>query len=93
MIESDRARIDRPGKSKAKVFTVDQRTAESMLPKNALRIVLRPEQRSAKLPPAVSASDIRKAMAVYAGRTDPNSAAIARGLKALLAAQQGGASG
>lgn len=93
MIESDRARIDRPGRAKAKVFTVDQRTAESMLPKNARRILIRPEQRGAKLPPAASASDIRKAMAVYAGRTDTNSAAIARGLRALLSAHQGGARG
>lgn len=90
MIDADRARIDKPGKAKPKAFIVSQRDAEAMLPKNSRRIVVPAASRGAKLPPPASAADIRKAMAAYAGRTDPNSAAIARALKALLA-QQGGA--
>ena len=89
MIEADRARIDKPGKAKPKVFMVAQRDAEAMLPKSARRIVVQSNQRGATLPPPASAADIRKAMAAYTSRSDPNSVAIARALQALLAQQRG----
>ncbi|MDM0018376.1 hypothetical protein [Variovorax saccharolyticus] len=91
MIEADRARIDRPGRAKPRAFIVRQSDAEAMLPKNARRIVVPATARGASLPKPASASDIRRAVAAYAGRSDPNSVAIARALQALLAAQQGGA--
>ncbi len=86
MIEADRARIDRPGKARPKVHTITQREAEAMLPKRARRIVV-PATRVASIAPEASATDIRTAMAAYAGRSDSNSAAIHRALAALLAAQ------
>lgn len=91
MIEADRARIDRPGKAKPRAFVVRQSDAEAMLPKNARRIVVPAASRGAKLPPPATRADILKAMSLYQGRTDPNSAAIARALQELLGAQQGGA--
>ncbi|VTU25044.1 hypothetical protein SRS16CHR_03581 [Variovorax sp. SRS16] len=84
MIEADRARIDKPGKAKPKVFIVAQRDAEAMLPKRARRIVVQPHQRGAELPPPASRADIAKALQAYTGRNDAASAAIARALQALL---------
>jgi hypothetical protein len=85
MVEAERARIDRPGKTKPKVFTVRQDEAERMLPKNARRIVVRQDQRGATLPKAASRTDIEKALSSFAGKSDANSLAIARALGNLLA--------
>lgn len=90
MIETDRARIDRPGKARPKAFNFNQREAESMLPKRARRISVPAAARHQSMPARASAADIRKAMAAYAGKTDAASLAIGRALSALLA-QQGGA--
>ena len=90
MIEADRSRIDRPGKAKPKVFTVAQADAERMLPKNARRIVIRPEQRGAALPTAASHADISKALTAYSSRKDGTSVAITRALTALLSQHQQG---
>lgn len=87
MVEADRARIDRPGKAKQKVFMVQQADAEAMLPKNVRRIAVQPRERGAKLPTAASRDDIAKALAAFTGK-DSASLAIARGLKALLSATQ-----
>lgn len=87
MVEADRARIDMPGKAKPRTFTVTQADAERMLPKNARRIVVRPDQRLATLAPKASSSDIRAAIAAFKGKTDPNSLAITRALAALAAQQ------
>jgi len=90
MVEAERARVDKPGtKATPRVFTVRQAEAERMLPKNARRIVVSGSARSAAPPKPASRADIEKALKAYAGRTDTNSAAIARALAALLA-QPGG---
>jgi hypothetical protein len=84
MIDSDRGRVDKPGKANPKVFHVAQADAEKMLPRNTRRVVVGPGQRGAGLPKSASSADITKALAAYAGRKDSNSAAIARALAALL---------
>ncbi|MEJ8811826.1 hypothetical protein WKW77_12165 [Variovorax ureilyticus] len=86
MIAEDRARIDRPGKARPKVFTVTQREAEAMLPKRARTIrVPADAPRRVTLAPTASQQDIALALKTYAGRSDANSKAIARALAALAA--------
>lgn len=90
-IEGSRKQLDRPGTPKVITVRATQAQADKATErKTSRRIVVNPSQRGTKLPPPASAADIRKAMAAYTGRSDPNSAAIARALQALLA-QQGGA--
>lgn len=84
MIDAERLRVDRAGKAKAKIFQVRQADAERMLPKNARRIVTSSPKRGASLPKPASGADLRMALAAYAGRKDPASAAITRALTALL---------
>lgn len=86
MIAEDRARIDRPGKTRPKVHTITQREAEAMLPKRVRTIrVPANAQRRATLAPTASQQDIALALKTYAGRADANSQAIARALTALAA--------
>jgi hypothetical protein len=88
MIEAERARIDRQGKTKPRIFTVSQAEAESMLPKASRRItVIKPEQRTG-LPKAASAADLSVALKAFQRRTDKNGQAIARALQALIDHQQ-----
>lgn len=88
MIESERARIDRPGKAKGPIIRFSQAEAESLLPKRARRIpVVQPEQRTG-LPAPASTGDLQKALARFEKRKDASSQAIARGLKALIEAQR-----
>lgn len=84
MIEADRARIDRPGKSKPKIFLVQQADAERMLPKNVRRIAIRPAQRGATLPPSATTADITKAMRALQGRPGIDNAAILQALQNLM---------
>lgn len=85
MVEADRARIDKPGKAKPKLFTISQREAEAMLPKHSRRIVaIKPEQRGAQLPGTATRADITRAMATLQQRTDISSGAILRALQNLL---------
>ena len=88
MVEADRARIDKPGKARAKVFTVRQADASAMLPKNVRRIAIPAAQRGASLPKVASQADIQTALKAYVGRTDGASVAIARALSALLTSPQ-----
>ncbi len=82
MIDADRARIDRPGRTKPKIFLVPQADAERMLPQNVRRIAVKPQRASLPKPP--SPADLTAAIAAYAGRNDASSRAIARALSALL---------
>ncbi|MGH8856589.1 MAG: hypothetical protein ACREXG_00920 [Polaromonas sp.] len=85
MVEADRARIDKPGKAKPKLFTISQREAEAMLPKHSRRIVaIKPGQRGAQLPGTATRADITRAMATLQQRTDISSGAILRALQNLL---------
>lgn len=84
MIDADRGRIDKPGKTKPKVFMVQQADAERMLPKNARRIVLPSASRSAALLKSASTADVARAMKALEGRSDISSAAIVRALQNLL---------
>lgn len=90
MIEADRARIDKPGKAKPKIFLVKQAEAERMLPKNARRISVPRSSRGATLPKLATKADIARAMAALEGR-DINNAAILRALQNLLNQPQKGA--
>lgn len=90
MIAADRSHLDNPGRAKPQTFRLTQHEANRITAGKVRRIAVKPAQRGSKLPPLASASDIHKAMAVYEGRTDSNSAAIARALQALLASQQRG---
>lgn len=91
MVEADRARIDRPGKTKPRVFTVAQADAERMLPKNVRRIAVPASQRRASLPPVASRSDVAQALQAFEGRKDATSVAVTRALNALLKQTQPGA--
>lgn len=84
MIEADRARIDKPGKPRAKLITVTQREAQAMLPKHARRIPIKPAQRGAQLPGTATPADIARAMAALQQRGDIGSDAIMRALQNLL---------
>lgn len=89
MVEAERARVDRPGKAKPRVFTVSQAEAERMLPKSARRIrIVQPGQRVGT-PKQASVGDIEKALKAFKARTDTNGQAISRALEALLQHQQG----
>lgn len=88
-IEKARAALDRPGMPKIVTVRASQADANrATARKTARRIVIRPEQRGAKLPPPASAADIQAALKAFAGKRDATSAAIAIALKNLLAVQQ-----
>ncbi|MDQ0591003.1 hypothetical protein [Variovorax paradoxus] len=84
MVEADRARIDRPGKLKSKIFVVPQAEAERMLPKNARRIVVPVVGRGASLPKPATKADVAHAMKALQGREGIDNAVILRALQNLM---------
>ena len=86
MVEADRGRIDKPGKTKPKIFMVSQEDAERMLPKNARRIsFVRPEQRGIELPKlTTNQKQIAALMAKLQARPDITADALQRALKHVL---------
>ena len=86
MIDADRGRIDKPGKTKPKIFMVSQADAERMLPKNARRIsFVRPEQRGIELPKlTTNQKQIAALMAKLQARPDITASGLQQALRHLL---------
>jgi len=88
-IEQARVALDRPTGRKTVNVRASQSDADRATARKTARRIVIPASASpwSAFAPKASATDIRTALASYADRTDPNSAAISRALAALLAAQ------
>lgn len=84
-IESDRLRLDRPGKSKPQEVRITQAEADRITSGRVRRItIIKPEQRGVHLPTPGTQQDVRRTLAALRKRSDIPAAAIAQVLQSLL---------
>lgn len=85
MIEAERERMDRPGKTKPRIISIGQAEAEAMLPKRVRRIVIK--QRGIAPPVRATADEITRAMRELKAR--PDSGVLLAALENLLRQRPG----